>query len=236
MSEDTQPLLLFSTLAVEGALVAHIIPQFEAAHGIKITTVFDPTKVLMQHISQGSIPDVIIAVTGDIAQLVREHRLDETPPVKIARAGVGIAVCEGTAAPAIHDVKALTATLLNAHSVAYSKTGASGLYFAQLIARLGIAEVVNAKATLVEKGFTGRALLDGRADLAIQQVSELKLIKGINVIGPLPAAVQHFTEFSAALGLRLTRHPYAERFIQALADHTVAGIYRATGLELPAPQ
>jgi molybdate transport system substrate-binding protein len=233
MSDETQPLVLFSTLAVQGALVSQIIPQFEATYGIKITTVFDPTRVLMQHISQGSIPDVIVAVTADIEQLVREQTLEPKSPAKIARTGVGVAICDGAVAPPIHDVQAFTAALLDARSVAYSRTGASGLYFAELITRLGIADRINAKATIVEKGFTGLTLLDGRADLAIQQLSELKLVKGINVIGPLPQAVQHFTEFSAALGLREIHHPYAEHFIQLLSDNAMTGVYLSTGLELP---
>lgn len=233
MPDDTQPLILFSTLAVQGALTTAIIPQFEVTHGIKIHTVFDPTRVLMQHISEGSIPDVIVAVSADIDQLVRDHALEPEAPAKIARTGIAIAVCQGACAPPVHDIQTFTAALLNARSVAYSKTGASGLYFAQLIARLGIAERINAKATIVDKGFTGLALLDGRADLAIQQHSELMLIKGIDVIGPLPDALQHFTEFCAALGLRDSRHPHAERFIKALSDPSVAEIYLSTGLELP---
>ena len=82
-------------------------------------------------------------------------------------------------------------------SVAYSRLGASGIFFAQLITTMGIANEINARATVVPIGFTAERLVTGEADVAIQQLSELKQVGGIEIVGPLPLHLQIPAVFSA---------------------------------------
>jgi molybdate transport system substrate-binding protein len=82
-----------------------------------------------------------------------------------SRTGMGIAVRAGAAKPDISTVLAFKRSLLHARSVAYSRTGASGIYFAALIERLGIAEAINVHATIIEKGLTAEALLSHRLEV-----------------------------------------------------------------------
>lgn len=187
-------LVLFSTLAVQGALEREVIASLPPT--LRVRTVFDPTAVLLRRIEDGERPDVIVAVTGDVDGL-RQRGLVESG-VAVATTGVGVGVAAGAPVPDLSTVPRLVAALNTARSVAYSRSGASGQYFARLLEQLGIAGEINSRATVVDKGFTGLAVLDGRADLAIQQISELKFVDGIDVIGPLPAEVEHRTEFSAA--------------------------------------
>ncbi|CAM5280775.1 hypothetical protein SANTM175S_03650 [Streptomyces antimycoticus] len=151
--------------------------------------------MLLERIHSGEVPDVLIAVTDDIRQLSAQGTVDGRARLPVARTGIGLAVRARTPRPLIATVDDLVRTLLGARSVAYSRTGASGIYFAQLLGRLGIAEAVNARATIVQKGFAAATLLDGRADLAVQQVSELMTVPGVDVVGPLPADAAHDTEF-----------------------------------------
>ena len=108
----------------------------------------------------------------------------------VALSFVGIAVKAGAPKPDISSLATFKAALLAARSVAYSKIGASGLFFAGLIERLGIAAEVNAKAVIVPSGFTAERLTSGEADLAVQQISELMVVPGIEVVGLLPAEIQ----------------------------------------------
>src|ERR1700704_4280916 len=91
----------------------------------------------------------------------------------------------------------LKATLLGARAVAYSRIGASGIFFAQLIERMGVAAEINAKARVVPSGFTAERLVTGEADLAVQQISELKLVPGVEIVGPIPRELQSPMVFSA---------------------------------------
>lgn len=130
-------------------------------------------------------------ITGSLADLVSAGVLAAPRPV--ARTGVGMAVPPGAPAPDISTVDAFISAVTAARSVAYSRSGPSGLYFAGLLERLGIAGQVKAKATIIDARPTALALLDGRADLAIQQLSELVLVPEARIVGPLPDASRHYT-------------------------------------------
>jgi molybdate transport system substrate-binding protein len=95
-------------------------------------------------------------------------------------------------------VDALRGALLSARSVAHSKVGASGLYFAQLLERLGIAQRLK-KRVVVEKGPVGLAVAAGEAEIGVQQLCELAPVPGIDIVGPLPEPVQRLTHFSAGI-------------------------------------
>ncbi|WP_426303436.1 molybdate ABC transporter substrate-binding protein [Arthrobacter sp. R-11] len=90
------------------------------------------------------------------------------------------------------------------------------MYFAELLNLLRIADEINAKATIIEKGFIANAVVDGRADVGIQQLSELLFVPGAQIAGPFPAEVQQYTEFSAALALEAVENAEARAFIEFL--------------------
>ncbi|MET0452589.1 MAG: substrate-binding domain-containing protein [Mycobacterium sp.] len=224
-------LTLFSTLAVRKALDDFVIDAFTQRTGTAITAVFDPTNALLRRIETGEGFDVLIGVTSSFDKLGKAGVVDLFTRVAIARTGIGLAVGPGAPLPRIDTADALLESLLNARSVAYSRTGASGIYFAELLTRLGIAEEVNSRATILEKGFTAEALLDGRADIAIQQLSELLFVPDARIAGPLPADVQHYTEFSAVVAARASRSATALALRDFLAEPASRDAYRRARLE-----
>ena len=139
----------------------------------------------------------MILTREGLDEVAREGRVAAESCVDLARSWVGIAVKAGAAHPDIATEAALRAALLGARSVAYSRLGASGILFAQLIERLGIASDINAKAVIIPQGFTAERLVTGEADLAVQQISELKQVAGIEVVGPIPYELQTPAVFSA---------------------------------------
>jgi molybdate transport system substrate-binding protein len=221
---------LFSTLAVKGALDSAILPAFEKASGVRIERTFDPTTVLLRRIDEGARPDVIICTSESFDHLATSGIVDDATRVPIARTGVGIASAKTDARPDISTVEALVETLLKARSVAYSRTGASGLYFARLIEELGISAEINAFATVIEKGFTALAIVDGRADLAVQQLSELAFVAGVDVVGPIPEAIQQYTEFSAGIGTQAAGKTEAHALMGSLIGESARGAYAHAGL------
>ena len=99
------------------------------------------------------------------------------------------------------------------------------------IARMGIADEINAKATIVEQGFTAERLVSGEADLAVQQISELKQVEGIEVIGPVPHDLQTPAVFSAGRMVDAKQAAAADRLLRFLASSEVVPVLRQSGLE-----
>ncbi|MER5766221.1 molybdate ABC transporter substrate-binding protein [Streptomyces sp. NPDC001985] len=223
---------LFSALAVKKALDDVILAAFTERTGTAVDGVYDPTNVLLRRIEAGDRPEVMVAVTGSFPALCTAGVIDPASVRSVARVGIGLAVPPGAEPPALDTVDALVTALRSARSVAYSRTGASGVHFAGLLERLGIAEEVNRRATIVEKGFTALAVVDGRADLAVQQMSELLFVPEAEVAGPLPDGAQHFTELSAALGAAATGRAEARALHTFLTGKEAGDAYRNAGLEV----
>jgi molybdate transport system substrate-binding protein len=226
----TDAVRLVSTLALQGAL-ARLAAQFEATTGIRIAADFAPTVALLPRLRGGEAADLVILTREGLDELAGEGRVAADSRTDLARSYVGVAVKAGTPYPDIATPEALRASLLAARSVAYSRIGASGIYFAQLIAQLGVAADINARATIVAAGFTAERLVSGEADIAIQQISELKQVKGIDVVGPIPLALQTPAVFSAGLMAEGARPVEAVRLLRYLASPEVAPVLRQTGLE-----
>ncbi len=221
---------LLSTLALKGA-VADLAGQYAAAGGVRIDADFAPTLALLDRIRRGEGADILILTQEGLAELAREGSVAAASCVDLARSYVGIAVKEGVLHPDIASQAGLRATLLAARSVAYSRIGASGIFFARLIEGLGIAAEINARATIIPSGFTAERLVTDEADLAVQQISELKQVAGIEVVGPIPRELQTPAVFSAGRMTASGKAEQADRLLRYLASDEVAPVLRASGLE-----
>jgi molybdate transport system substrate-binding protein len=221
---------VLSTLALKGA-VHSLAGQYEAASGVRIDADFAPTVALLERLRGGEGADVVILTREGLDDMVREGRVVADSCVDLARSYVGIAVRAGATHPDIATEPALRTALLAARSVAYSRIGASGILFAQLIERLGIASEINARATIIPSGFTAERLVAGEADLAIQQISELKQVAGIEVVGPIPRELQTPAVFSAGRMAASGKPALSDRLLRYLASREVAPVLRESGLE-----
>jgi molybdate transport system substrate-binding protein len=221
---------VLSTLALKGA-VRGLASQYQAAGGARIDADFAPTLALLERLRAGEAADVVILTREGLGEVAREGRVAADSCVDLARSWVGIAVKAGTVHPDISTEAALRAVLLGARSVAYSRLGASGILFAKLIERLGISSAINAKAQVIQQGFTAERLITGEADLAVQQISELKQVGGIEVVGPIPYELQTPAVFSAGRMAATNKPAEADRLLRFLASPEVAPALRESGLE-----
>jgi molybdate transport system substrate-binding protein len=221
---------LFSGLALRDALTAEILPDFLSTTGVTVTCTFEPTSVLLQRIEAGQVPDVLLGVSESVDALVAQRVLSAESVRCIVSSAVGIGVPLATAVPHFDSSESFIEFLLSARSVAYSRSGASGIYFSGLLERLGIGERVNARATVFEKGFTADAVADGRADVAIQQLSELMAVDGVYVVDAFPPELQHLTSFSAALATASTVPQSATLLLETLASKSSIDAFKKTGL------
>ncbi len=221
---------LLSTLALKGA-VSSLAARYEAAGGARIDADFAPTLALLDRIRGGEGADVVILTREGLGELAAEGTVAATSSVDLARSFVGIAVRTGADRPDIATEAALRATLLAARSVAYSRLGASGIFFAQLIERLGIAPEINARAQIIPQGFTAERLVSGASDLAVQQLSELKQVAGVDIVGPIPRDLQTPAVFSAGRLATSRRVGQADALLKYLASPEIVPVLRECGLE-----
>ena len=216
-------------LAIMGAVKQTILPAYQATgHDADIT--WDPTTKLMERINAGERGDVVVLISWAIDELIDRDIITAKSRTPIARARLGLGVRAGEPKPDISTVEAFRQALLDAPSIVYSRAGASGIYFEQLIDQLGIGDEVRAKSVVIPAGLTGEPVARGEADLAVQQISELMSVSGIDVVGPVPPEVQTSTDFEAAIFTEAANPAGARRFINALTSPEARQAYEATGL------
>jgi len=221
---------VLSTLALRGA-VRDLSGQYETAGGARIDADFAPTLGILDRLREGDAADVVILTREGLDELVRLGVVVAKTCVDLARSFVGIAVRAGATHPDIATPSALRATLLGARAVAYSRIGASGILFAHLIERMGIASEINARARIIPSGFTAELLVNGEADLAVQQLSELKQVAGTEIVGPIPRELQTPAVFSAGRLAASGRVAQSDALLKYLVSAEVAHVLRASGLE-----
>jgi len=221
---------VLSTLALMGA-VRGLSVRYQAASGVRIDADFAPTLGLLDRLRGGETADVVILTKQALDDLAAQGSVVAASCVDLARSFVGIAVKAGAAHPGIATEAALRATLLGARAIAYSRIGASGIFFAQLIERLGIASEVNARARIIPSGLTAALLVSGEADLAVQQISELKQVAGVEVVGSIPRELQTPAVFSAGRWTASARATQADALLKYLASPEVVPMLRESGLE-----
>jgi molybdate transport system substrate-binding protein len=228
MTDPRFTLRVMSTLGLRG-VVTEMTPVL-TRRGLDFSTSYGATNVLTPRITAGEAADVAILTDAAIEALAQRGTIAPGSRRDLARSGIGIAVKAGAAKPDIRTVESFKQALLAARSVAFSKSGASGMHFAELIRQLGIADEVNAKARVFD-GVVAELAARGEVEIAVQQVSELKLVDGIDVVGPLPDELQKITVFSAGVFARCPRPAAAGLLIAGLASPEAMGAMRRQGLE-----
>lgn len=227
---ESKTVRVMAGLAVEVAVNRWIKPAFESETGLRLDIDWRPTAAIMKSIEAGDRADVIIGIDNSMDILVERRIVKAATRVPLADSILGVGVKAGAKRPDISTTEAFKRAMIGARAVAYSKAGASGIYFANLIQRLGIADAVNARAVVIPMGFTAEKVASGEAELAIQQVSELMTVAGIDVVGPFPPEVQTVTRFDAAIFTDAKNASGAAAFMAALTSSAAAKAYADGGL------
>ncbi len=201
---------VLSTLALKGVL-EKLKPEFERALNARLALRFDATQAILERLKGREDADLLILTEEAAEELKARGKVSRA--WRLGSSGVGVAVRAGAKRPDISSVHFFEQALLSASSVAHSKVGASGIYFSQVLDRLGLAGRLK-KRIVIEKGPVGLAVAAGEAELGVQQLCELAPVAGIAIVGPLPEPLQKITWFSAALCAGATN----ERAAIALAE------------------
>lgn len=221
---------VMSGLALEVAVSRWLKPAFEARTPYRLAIDWRPTTAIMKSVAEGQRADMVIAIDKSMDKLCADRVVRPETRVTLADSVLGVGVRAGAPKPDVSTVEAFKQAMLGARAVAYSMAGASGIYFTGLIERLGIAAEVNARAVTIPMGFTGEKVASGEADLAIQQVSELMSVKGVDVAGPFPDEIQTVSTFDAAIFADAKNPEGAAAFLALLSSPEAAKAYADGGL------
>lgn len=221
--------------AARGSIVPLIEPfQRESGHTIKFD--YGTAGQIQAKLKEGARPDVIIVTPAVIAELEKAGIVAAGSSVALAKTGVGVGVREGAPLPDISGVDAFKRALLSARAVAYidpAAGGTSGKHFAGVLEKLGIADAIRPKAVLVPGGYAAERVAKGEADLVVHQISEILPVKGVTLVGPLPAELQLYTTYTAALVTGTAQGEVAGAWIRYLSGPAGRKAFAERGLEAP---
>lgn len=220
---------LFATNAVRSVL-DELLPTFERSSAIKAHIDYNTTAQTLALLRGNASADAVIATEAGINELTALGKIIAGSRTNLAATSIGVAVRKGAPKPDIETVDAFKRTLLDAKSVAYTASGLSGMYFAKLIERLGIAEQIKAKSQIRPGGLIAEVVVAGEAELAVQMVSELLSVPGADLVGLLPAEINQTSMIAAGILSSTQRASEARALIQHLASPDAAGVFRAKGL------
>ncbi len=227
-------LKIYSTIGVRSAAEG-LFAQFETSNGHKLAVTWGTAPMLVKRIEGGETADLLILSRAGIDSLSKAGKIVPGSAVTLASSAVAIAVKQGAPRPDISSPDALKRALLNAKSISYSHPdagGASGVYFAKLIERMGIGDAMKAKTKYPPSGgFSASLLVTGEAELAVQQKPELMHVAGCEIVGFLPGDLNMMTEFAAGIGVECLSVPAAKALIATLRSPEAKAVFSAKGLD-----
>jgi molybdate transport system substrate-binding protein len=215
------------------AAVNELCSRFERTTGHKVMIRFEVNAELRRKIEAGETFDVAILNPPVLDALIKQGKIAAGTRADIGSAGLGVAVRAGAPKPDIGSVEAFKRTLLNAKSVAYPGEGASGIYFAGLLDRLGIAEDMKAKLKPMPAEDTVEVVARGEAEIVVVIASRIFNVPGVELVGPLPAELQTSIGIAAAVGATAKEPEAAKALIQFFTAPAAAAVLKAKGLNSP---
>src|ERR1700674_498247 len=218
------------------AAYLELVPEYEGSTHNKLVTEFGPSmgtthNAIPIRLERGEAIDVVIMAGPALADLFKQGKVRADSRVDLVQSKMGMAVKAGAPKPDISTIDALKRTLLAAKSIAYSDS-ASGVYLStELFPKLGIAEQIKGKTRKIEADPVGGVVASGEVEIGFQQISELRPVKGIDIVGELPPGAQKVTVFAAGIPATSKQPEAAKALIQWLSSPGAHSVIKKSGLE-----
>lgn len=211
-------------------VLQELLPLYEVNTGNHVIPSYDSSNLILERLAAGETADVILLTSDALKSLVQYQILMAESLVNLAKSGIGVIVKAGEQHPDISSEIAFRNTLVLAQSIAHTSAGASGIYFIDLVRRLGIEEIVQSKSITQPGGRIAGLVASGKAAIGIQLESELIGTPGVEYVGPLPAWLQMEIIFGIGIFNQSTIKDQAMEFIQFLSRPEHAAIYLKNGM------
>ena len=214
------------------AVFEELAPQFERSTGHKIVVTYGLAAGFKQQIDAGAAVDVAILTPALIDDLIKSGKMAADSRTVIARTGLGVMIKTGARKPDVRTTDSFKKALLDAGSIAYAREGASGVAFAALIEKLGIAETLKAKLKPTATGEEVNSLVvGGGVQYGILPLSEILGVKGAELGGMFPADVQTYITMATAVASNAKQPAAGRDLIKFLMAPSATAVVKAKGME-----
>ena len=241
--------LLFSTISVAianaaeikvlasvalAAAINELKPQFERTTGNTVSVSYSIVAEIRKRVLEGETADVIVVSRPVMDELQTHAKVARGTITDVAGIAAAVTVRAGSPKPDISSPEALKRSLLAARSIVYTdpaRGGLSGVHFARVLDRLGIAEQMKPKTILVPADESAAVVSKGEAEIGVAQASEIVPVAGAQLVGPLPGELGLVTVFSAGAGEGSKVQEAARSLIQFITGPASAPVLKSKGME-----
>lgn len=223
-------LKVFTTRAV-ATVLEETRTNIERGTGRHLSVTTDVAIRLVRRVKAGEAFDLLVAAPGQIDELIAENLIIRETRTDIAHSGIGIAVRRGATKPDVSSVAAFTRALLNARSIAYLKEGQSGLYVANVLDRLGLADQLRPKLTLPDTDVVAQLVSQGDVELGIVVITQILTTEGVSLAGPLPPEIQSYITFTGGISAHSQARDAAGELLRMLQSPAAISVIRSQGME-----
>jgi molybdate transport system substrate-binding protein len=209
-----------------------ISDEFQRETHQRVNLTFATAPAILERLRDSAPVDIVIAPPAVLDDLSRSGKISLVPRVLLGRIGVGVMVRADTPRPPIATVEQLKRALLAATSVVFNRAS-TGTYLENLFQRLGIRAELEPKsvrypdfaAVLDHISHGGNGAIGFGATTVIVENAHRG---GIDFAGPLPAEIQNYTAYEAAIVQSVAANAPTHHFIEYL------GLSRAKSMLLQA--
>ncbi len=212
-----------------------LIPKFEQSSGHKVTFDYGTVGGMTDRLQKGEAADVAIVSGPQIDVLEKQGKVAAGSRVNLAKVGIGVFVRKGAPKPDISSVEAFKRTLLAAKSIGYNDPAAGApvsIYLIGALERLGIAAEMKPKTKVFQRRADRfEAVARGDVEIGFNQISEIVAAPGVELVGPLPAAIQNYTLFAAGIVVDSKQQDAGKALIQFISSPAAAAVMKTKGFE-----
>jgi molybdate transport system substrate-binding protein len=224
------PLKLLSSMATRDVL-REMASRYQVDTGRAVNCEAAGGVDVARRIQGGEAVDVVVLASNAIDKLIEEKKLIAGSRVDLVKSGIAIAIRANSLRPEVGTEDEVKSAVLAAATLSYS-TGPSGVYLEKMFERWGILEAIRNRIVVPPPGVAvGSLVASGTAELGFQQLSELANVPNVEVVGPLPPAIQSMTTFSSGISVSCADPAAARQLLAFMASPATAATKIRHGME-----
>jgi molybdate transport system substrate-binding protein len=206
---------------------------FRDKTGVEVKLTYEPPLDLGKRVAGGEAADIVVSSPAVVADLTKAGKVLPDGQMHLGRVGVGVVARESAPLPDVSSVQALKTSLIDAQAVVYN-TASSGTYIDGMLKKIGVFDQIQGKLVRLWDGTAVmHHLMEGKAkEFGFGGITDILLYRdrGLRLVGPLPAEIQNYANYSAAVIAAAPNADAATAFVTYLASPDGRALFVANGI------